>query len=198
MLFWLTDSADYNRPELEFIINYPYTDTTKTLITRIDTIMMRYIQTRQQTSKEKPVTLGLYPNFQARDIKPSQKISFTSSTPIVITNPERVKMWEVVDTVFTEINASFAPDSTDPRKIQIDAPLKEGRKYQINIFPGAISDIYGLQNDTIKLPFSVKSQEDYGRLKLTLENSPGRTIIQLLDQQERTGPGNNKRGRWHS
>ena len=80
----------------------------------------------------------------------------------------------------------ISTDSLSPRKQNLTAKWIEKKKYQIIVDPGAITDIYGNTNDSLKLMVSILSKEDYGTLYLTINGiSKIPVIIQLWDKDEK-------------
>jgi len=63
---------------------------------------------------------------------------------------------------------------------------KEGAKYNILILPGAISDIFGLKNDSIRLSFKTRELKYYGTLKMKVNLSPALygSLFQLLNDKD--------------
>lgn len=64
--------------------------------------------------------------------------------------------------------------------------FKENTNYHLFIAPGTFTDIFGLQNDSIKINFKTREEKFYGTLKLNLDipATSGNYIIQLLDEKE--------------
>ncbi|MES2286599.1 MAG: Ig-like domain-containing protein [Bacteroidota bacterium] len=64
--------------------------------------------------------------------------------------------------------------------------LKENTNYHLFIPPGTFTDIFGLQNDSIKIDFKTREEKFYGTLKLRLDIpvTAGNYIVQLLDEKE--------------
>ena len=185
IIFWMKDSVDYQKAEQKFIISYPFTDTTSTLITRIDTILMRFIEPRRQPATSQKAKSEISINTRSREISPAHKLAFVGKAPLIINDPSLLKIWEAKDSTRKLINTTLAADSADPRIVRVQSSLQEKKSYQIMLEPGAIADIYGLANDTISMLLNVSGEEDYGRVKAVVSNSPGRLIIQLLNTQEK-------------
>ncbi len=63
---------------------------------------------------------------------------------------------------------------------------KESTKYHLYIPPGTFTDFFGLTNDTIKIDFKTREEKYYGtvKLKLSIPESKGQYIVQLLDDKE--------------
>ncbi|WP_445710675.1 Ig-like domain-containing protein [Flavobacterium sp.] len=56
------------------------------------------------------------------------------------------------------------------QKIFFDFKKEESQKYQIELLPGAITDFYSTQNDSLLFTFSTKALSDYGNLNVTVKN----------------------------
>lgn len=85
------------------------------------------------------------------------------------------------DTVLVPFQGSIE-DSLN--RVRIDFEKTEKNLYNIQIFPGAITDFYEHTNDTLSYTLSTKALESLGILKLKIEqqnNSP--IIVELLDQK---------------
>lgn len=62
--------------------------------------------------------------------------------------------------------------------------FKENTNYHLFIPPGTFTDIFGFENDTIKIDFKTREEKYYGsvKLKLTIPPAEGYYIVQLLDE----------------
>ncbi|EDO27981.1 predicted protein, partial [Nematostella vectensis] len=56
------------------------------------------------------------------------------------------------------------------QKIAFDFKKEENQKYQIELLPGAITDFYNTQNDSLLFTFSTRSLSDYGNLNVITKN----------------------------
>lgn len=55
-------------------------------------------------------------------------------------------------------------------------------KYKLTLFPGAVTDFYESQNDTLQYKFNVRQNSDYGNLTMKLENVKSfPVIVELTD-----------------
>ncbi len=122
-------------------------------------------------------------------LNPMKPIKLTFNHPIVqldtslmFFREDSIQVTEVIDTfnlsvdsTFVEtasdtviyISASFEIDSVDQRTVVVNYPWKETLKYELQILPGAIKDLYNLENvDTLNRTYLVKEQKDFGRIKL--------------------------------
>ncbi len=57
------------------------------------------------------------------------------------------------------------------RLLELDFKKNPQQKYNIELLPGALTDFYESQNDTLKYALSTKNSSDYGNLRVTLENA---------------------------
>jgi hypothetical protein len=62
---------------------------------------------------------------------------------------------------------------------------EEIESYRLFIVSGAFTDIYGLTNDTINIPFKTQSIDHYGKLILTLTDNDQNLIVQLMTEKDR-------------
>jgi hypothetical protein len=60
-------------------------------------------------------------------------------------------------------------DSLTRRTMRFRAAWQAPLRYHVTMFPGAIRDVWGRVNDTMKLTFVVTQAEQYGVMKITVE-----------------------------
>ena len=61
---------------------------------------------------------------------------------------------------------------------------EEEQKYVVQLLPGAMTDFFEKQNDTLNYKFSTKSNAEYGNMTLTLEKAKRFPIIvELTDEK---------------
>ncbi len=115
---------------------------------------------------------------------PSKPAFLEFITPI--TNLDTSK-WRIILDSSQTFDFTARPDSTDPRRINLEVPWKVGKMYQLQVLPGAVTDFYGIRNaDTIRLNFTVATDKQLGNLKLTVNRLIPRTnyVLQLLNGKE--------------
>jgi uncharacterized protein (DUF2141 family) len=62
---------------------------------------------------------------------------------------------------------------------QFNFEKTEENNYNIKLFPGALIDLFGDQNDTISYTLRTKTKSDFGDIRLTLRNAVYPVIVQL-------------------
>ncbi|MFA9189358.1 Ig-like domain-containing protein [Flavobacterium sp. FBOR7N2.3] len=117
------------------------------------------------------------------NISPISPVSFKdlfgleSSTPLVKFDESKIKLMNAdsTDVKFTTKYDVFT------QKLFLDFKKEVAEKYTIDILPGAITDFYDQTNDTLNYQISTKELENYGNLKVKLENVKSfPVIIELL------------------
>ena len=80
-----------------------------------------------------------------------------------------------------KINYHIDKDTAAERKIIFDAPLTEGI-YFLKFYPKALTNIYGMVNDTMAFKIIVPSEKDYGVILLSVTNldSTRQYVLQLI------------------
>ena len=76
--------------------------------------------------------------------------------------------------------------SADPhfmRAASMVTQWKEGSRYDLNLFPGSVTDIYGLTHDTITTNFLIQNSDHYGKILVNLTGVTGQTIVYLVDNK---------------
>lgn len=107
-----------------------------------------------------------------------ENISLKSTTPLVEVNAERMEVMKKDSTI---VEADIFLDK-ELNRAEISFAKTEEQNYIVRLFPGAITDFFGKENDTIRMSVSTRSSSDYGTLNLTLENvNRYPVIVQLVD-----------------
>jgi len=90
------------------------------------------------------------------------------------------------DSTLQRVVPQMEIDSTDKRNLLIQYPFKEKTPYQLKLLPGALTDLFGLQNDTLTQILDVKTATDFGDMTLTVVDmqSEKSYVIELLDKSD--------------
>ena len=184
-MLWITNPEVYDRDTIQALLTYPFTDSTKTLIRRTDTIIFRYRKPEPPRAvAKKPPALSLVTNMGTK-IKPGTMPAFTGPAPLKEPDTTRMIMMQIVDTVKTRITVEFEKDSTNSRRILMKTPLKAGGIYTLLCRSGAFTDIFGNATDSTFYKINVGTPEDYGSVAAKISGYEGDVIIQLLDNKEK-------------
>jgi len=113
-------------------------------------------------------TVSFNENITLQATTPFAKID---TTKITLINKDSVKLKYILE--FDKLYNHY--------KFIIDKEQSE--KYNMQLFPAAITDFYGEVNDTLNFSFSTRKKSDFGNIRVTLVNAKLPLIIQLIDER---------------
>ncbi|HKK73806.1 MAG TPA: Ig-like domain-containing protein [Saprospiraceae bacterium] len=97
-----------------------------------------------------------------KKLAPGAAIPLEWNHPLATIDTSRIALYKDSIRVYLR---SAEVDSLAFREMQIAAPFQQDSVYQLLIFPGAVSDIYGISNqDTVEANYRIGILEDYGNL----------------------------------
>ena len=106
--------------------------------------------------------------------------SISTATPIVKFDNSKIS---VVDKDKKAVAFSTEYDAFN-QKLNFKFKKEEEQKYVVQLLPGAMTDFFEKQNDTLNYKFSTKSNAEYGNMTLTLEKAKRFPIIvELTDEK---------------
>ncbi len=191
--YWLRDSSIYKIDSLQFLAEYPATDTLQQLVTYYDTLNFNYREPqraagrrrRQEDTVAQVEKISLSPGVstsQPQDI--NRPLSIEIQHPVFSTDQSRISLSREEDTLKIPVPYSLIKDSTRMRRYFMEVDWESEIQYFLDIYPGAFTDIYELTHDTVSIPFKTRAMEFYGRILLNLTGVDGPKIIQLLDKDD--------------
>lgn len=131
---------------------------------------------------------------RARNLHYFDNLRVSSASLIETFDSSLLRMISVEDSLFVE--TTFIIDSILPRHLILKTPLEKGSDYHLEIFAGAITDVFGNTNDTVVANFSITRPQDYSSLMtvLEVEDPVGSYVLQLIGGnnailQEKVIPG---------
>lgn len=112
-------------------------------------------------------------------VKPGLPAELPFNTPIVRIDTSLCRV--EVDSAFIR-TFDLKPDTSRQRILLLNLPDEEGKKYELTLLPGAITDFYGISNaDTLARAFAVPEQKQLGTLNLNLGSlKPGTAYVLRL------------------
>ncbi|MEQ5790165.1 Ig-like domain-containing protein [Muricauda sp. NFXS6] len=106
--------------------------------------------------------------------------SVLANTPIASLDTSQVSLM-VSDTI--PANYSFELD-TLKNKVDFDFEAEPNQKYSFSFLPGAITDFFGVQNDTLDYNLSTGGLSDYGNLTMILGGEVNYPVIVQLTNEK--------------
>ncbi|MGL2965529.1 Ig-like domain-containing protein [Flavobacterium sp. XGLA_31] len=128
--------------------------------------------------KAKADTLSISPEFSG-SLPLRERFALNSSIPLVKFDKSKISLKNK-----DSIAVPFETEYDELRqKLYLDFNKEPLEKYSISLLPGAVTDFYETQNDTLKYSIGTKNTSDYGNLRVLLENVKRFPIIvQLTDK----------------
>ena len=106
--------------------------------------------------------------------------SILANTPIVALDTSQVAL-NISDSI--PMSYSYVLD-TLKNKIDFDFEAEPNQKYSFSLMPGAITDFFGMQNDTLAYNLSTGSFADYGNLRMILGGDVTYPIVVQLTNEK--------------
>ena len=181
----LSDSApDFEsltyKDEIKDSIHYWYkpaieVDTLLFKVTRknvIDTVNVRLRELYRDSLNISLINSGT--------VKLKDSLRLRSTTPLIGFNSEKIQVM-TLDSTFIEAELRL---NKKHNQANIFFPKKESENYRVLLLPGALTDFFGKENDSIKLNVKTRPTSDYGTMTLNVENIDRFPIIvQLVDDK---------------
>ncbi len=193
--YWITDSTVASLDTLALTLTYSAPDSLHTIVPLTDTITLLYRETpakeptggrRSKSAKQNNAvsdTRHFSMNIQENGkLDLNRNILVLSEKPAFDFDPGLTRLVKRIDSTETIVNTTVTRDTSSFHKFVIAASWEGSAQYRITLYPGAFTDIYGNQNDTISTQFSARDPEYYGSLILNATGVNSPVIIQLLDE----------------
>ena len=188
--YWIKDSLIFRQDTLKMHLGYLVTDSIMNYIPYNDTVNLIYVTEtvkarKKQEAGKVPENLKIEMTLQAGAILDLNKgISLVPESPVLNADISKTRLFKKEDTLEYSQKFTLEKDSFFLRKYLIRNEWEETSNYRLFIGPGTFTDIYGLTNDTINIPFKTQSLDHYGKLILTLANANQNLIVQLMTEKD--------------
>lgn len=182
---WIKDSLIYKIDSLQAELRYLMTDTTGARVMTTDTVWFVYKDKPKPKGKRKEQDtipeikyLGLNtPVGGVMDLNKDILLEF--DRPVVPSTLDSVKLFEMVDSVWTPAPFEIKHDSLKIRRYYLKTTWKPETEYRLEIDSASVFSIYGLFNNKLESTFKTKAIEDYGRIFLTFSELEYPLVVQL-------------------
>lgn len=129
--------------------------------------------------KQKADTLSFSADFNG--ILPlRERFALNSGTPLVKFDKSKINIL-TKDSVAVDFETEY--DEFE-QKLYLNFKKEELENYKIKLLPGALTDFYEKENDTLTYKVGTKNSTDYGNLRLLLENVKRFPVILELTDKE--------------
>ena len=208
VVMWITDSNLYKHDTLLMQVCYTMKDSNNADYLQIDTLEFLSKVKKEVAKKEKKDRGGRL-SFFKKDEEPEEKkeekkvselkaelalgkqvdivgpITLKTNYPVADFKPENITITRIEDDTESNVKFTMNRQPGSWRLFDIDFKRDESMQYKILIPAGALTDIYGNINDTVKQEFKTQSLDYYSSVLLNIEGTPcSHAIVQLLDGKE--------------
>ena len=146
-----------------------FTVTNKTYIDTF-TVRLKELKTDSLMFSTYPEgTLNFKENFEIGANNPLRKIN-TDKITLINKDSIPVPFTNVYDEVTNRYQFVFEKN--------------EQERYRMQLLPGALTDFFEQQNDTLNYQINTKTESDYGNIRLTLKNANYPLIVELITESK--------------
>ncbi len=112
-------------------------------------------------------------------IHPLQAVALSFNHPIAGVNAGHIRLLE--DSLMVPVEPTLQLDTADRRTLMVSYSWKEGMSYQLELDSGAVVDMYGLTNDSLRQQYLSEQIRNYGDLTIQIDslNAQVNYILQL-------------------
>jgi len=182
---WITDSTIYSKPQLTTLLTFPFTDSLGNIVTKQDSILLRYLVPRTGRSRPKPVPFKINSSLISGSLKPTQDIVFSAQRPFRDPDTSKIRLYELRDKEMISIPYRFEKDSRNSCRLYLRAGLLQKKDYVFIADSAAFGNLYGEQSDSTGARFIIRNDDTFSKLVLNISNIEGSRMIQLLDDQDK-------------
>ena len=179
LIYWIKDKELIATDTLKIRTTYLRTDTLNQDVWKTDTLTF-FDRTRKRKEKEKEKDGDEEAEIQYLGMKTNISNAWDTFKDIILEFEEPlqtdlsavVKLMQIVDSVETAIPFDVVTDSLNPRKYFIKRKWGYGEEYVFAMDSASVHSIYGLFNRPTKTTFKIKTEDQYGKLPISLAGIP--------------------------
>ena len=210
--YWIRDTALVNQDTLRMEITYQMTDSLGTLVNQTDTLdglaKVSFEKRKKELAKElekwqkdieKKRKRGIEVLDTIMPVKPLEpKIDAPSSmdpdkivgvempTPLQHCDTAAVHLYSMIDSVWYESSCRMVPVPNKIRNYEILADWRPGIEYSLEIDSAAFIDIYDKASNPYKQGIKIKTEDEYGTLKLNITGvEDSAMVVRLLNSSDK-------------
>ncbi len=109
-----------------------------------------------------------------------ERYSLNSSTPLLKFDKTKIS---IINKDSLAVDFTTAYDEFE-QKLYLDFNKEELERYKIQLMPGALTDFFEKQNDTLSYTVATRNASDYGNLRVILENTKRFPVLVELTDKE--------------
>jgi hypothetical protein len=191
--YWIVDTTIFNRDTLRAELKYLRTDTLGMLVEIRDTVDFDFedeeiIIPKKKKDKDKPKKIDyLKMKFNLRgSININSQLCFEVEQPLKADFKDKLTLYKIEnDTVKVKQDINIRQHPNKIRKYYIDYAWIPEAKYSLEADSASIYSVFGKYNKKIENKMTVKSEEVYGKLDITLKNGSYPMIFSLISKSSK-------------
>ena len=186
--FWIRDPEIRNTDNMRFLVSYWTTGPTDSLQAIIDTVSMNYsppARSRRQTAAEEEYVMQVDFGIASggnQDLHKDLNIRFP--VPLESINNGKTELGVIQNNSPVQQEFDLVKDSLRIRNYRLITDWVQGQEYRFIAEPGAFTDIYGQESDSIEFAFKTRTEDHYGIIELSLTGVDDHIILQLLNERD--------------
>jgi uncharacterized protein (DUF2141 family) len=192
IIYWITDSALYQRDTIRLEVDYLATDTLFQLAPVTDTL--RFVwkkeapkkKSKKELEKEAATIDFLKIDFSLKssaDVLDTLK--FTFSEPVRAFDPKKIRIQQRVDTLWEDRTFPMIRDILNPRTFYINNQWSYEQEFRIIVDSAAIFSMYDKWNDSTSIKFKFKAQDEYVNIYVKILEAEGNGFGELLNNSDK-------------
>ena len=153
--------------------------------TLTDTILIKSTDKRQAFVNETKIrVINGIQGGRTQTLNPFKPQELKFNHPIDAIDASKIQLLK--DSVQTPVDFEMIPDSINPRSVFLKHNWTEMAAYKLILLPGAITDVYGIRNDTIRQNYRPDERKNFGNILLTIDqlDSTKQYVFEVLKGTE--------------
>jgi len=142
-----------------------------TNVNYVDTLMVKIKDEEKDSLQIKP--------FKSGTLRVTEDFELEANIPFSTIDESKIN---ILDRDSTDIAFTALLDKYNNR-YKFSFVKTEQNSYKIRMLPGALTDFFGFENDTLNYTVKTKSFAEYGNLRLTIKNATYPIIVQLTNEK---------------
>ena len=169
------------------VTQFPKKDSLQVWFKPVKADSLKVVVEKEKFNKEfmiklkklKTDTLTISPDFNGT-LPLRERFTLNSTTPLLKFDKSKIAVLNK-DSVAVAFDTEY---DEFKQKLYLNFKKEELEKYKIRLMPGALTDFYEKQNDTLTYRIATKNASDYGNLRVVLENAKRFPIIVELTDKD--------------
>lgn len=203
--YWLRDTTLINQDTLRMQITYQMSDSTGMLVSQTDTIealaktpyekrlkakAKEWEQWKKDVEKKKKRGIDVDTIWHEKPLEvkfdvpssmdPDKRVHVEMPTPLLRCDTAAIHLYSMIDSVWYESSCSMVPIPNQMRQYELLADWRPGIEYSLEVDSAAFEDIYGKVSKAYKQGIKVKTEDEYGTLKLNISGVEDSAMVVML------------------